>query len=714
MHAAGDFDMTTDPKKPSLFSVMAEKRKETAYALFGLFAVFAIIALVVGIRYRIDFLSVILWAALIGLVFLSAGVWRLAAETSERSSEDSMRLLVLAVGGMFGFITVVFLALGLTLKWWDVFTGGWEAWQGGEGWKIWVCLLAFVLGLMLMFLSLQLARSDEHSSSGFRRLLYGYNAVLASLLLFLILLVINVLVYIPWGPFVWFNNTYHWATASIYSLSSQSEKVLAGLEKPVKIEVVMPRNDPLYHPMTALLDNFRSVNPKIQVKFLSPDADQQEVEQLAKEHKFGGERSGVLLLYGSGDKVENRFIKRNDMISESSELGGRSKQPAFKGEIAIVSELNSLALGKEKPTTIYFTQGDGEPDLADIQRAKVGEGLGTLKDRLQAKNHTVKGLQFSPAAGVTSKNPDVVVSQTVPSDASLVVIVAPQRKFEKFATDALRNYMEPTDPNAAKGKLLVYLNIALNPEKTAMESTGLEVFLAEFGVQVNNDRILASPGLSADPQLVLAFMNPERAAREHNAIVDSFSGIPCAFYNGSRTVDVKPAGPQSNPRYRAELMMIVPQLQQQRVWAENNLQTDPVTLIKEFDRRGQLGKKRGEEDLPVAVAVTENIPGAAGGPHAMMPGEEKPRLIVFGNGALLSNRLVDKSSLTQFPYYDLFTSCVAWLRERPTNIGIEPKNRDYYAFPADANVLRMALLPAFLMIVSIIGLGTGVWVVRRR
>jgi hypothetical protein len=486
--------------------------------------------------------------------------------------------------------------------------------------------------------------------------------------------------------------------------------VLEALGKPVKIDVLMAKNDPFYHRMHALLDNCRSVNPNIQVKYLSPDLDQEEVGRLAKEYKFVGERLGVLILYGSGDKVENRFIKGRDLISENAEMTGRNKQPLFKGEIAIVSELNSLAFGEEKPA-IYFTQGDGEPDLADMQRGRIGDGLGSLKERLQASNYTVKGLQFSPATGVKAKNPDVVVAKTVPDDASLVVIVAPHGKFEKFALDALRKYMEPPDPKVTKGKLIVYMDVVLTPEKT-MEMTGLEPFLGEFGVQVNNNRILTIPGgVSSDPQLVLAYMNPDQ---QRNEIVATFARRGCPLYNISRTVEPKPAGPQSNPRYHPELMMIVPLDQRQVAWAETNLQTDPITLIKEYDRKGELEKKLGQGDLPVAVSVTENIPGAVGGPHAMMQGEEKPRLIVFGNGSLVSNRLVDKATPIAFPYYELFTSCVAWLRERPTSIGIEPKKSDYYAFPLDANVTRMVVLPSILMVVGIIGLGTGVWVVRRR
>ena len=47
-------------------------------------------------------------------------------------------------------------------------------------------------------------------------------------------------------------------------------------------------------------------------------------------------------------------------------------------------------------------------------------------------------------------------------------------------------------------------------------------------------------------------------------------------------------------------------------------------------------------------------------------------------------------------------------------MGIEPKKRDFYTVSPTASLSKMVLLPGLLAAVVIIGLGTGVWVVRRR
>jgi len=62
----------------------------------------------------------------------------------------------------------------------------------------------------------------------------------------------------------------------------------------------------------------------------------------------------------------------------------------------------------------------------------------------------------------------------------------------------------------------------------------------------------------------------------------------------------------------------------------------------------------------------------------------------------------------------LIASSLAWLRERPENIGIEAKKREYYIMDPNANISRMIWLPFGLMMFSVVGLGLGVWVVRRR
>jgi hypothetical protein len=67
-------------------------------------------------------------------------------------------------------------------------------------------------------------------------------------------------------------------------------------------------------------------------------------------------------------------------------------------------------------------------------------------------------------------------------------------------------------------------------------------------------------------------------------------------------------------------------------------------------------------------------------------------------------------------HYDLFGSCLSWLRERP-DIGTKPpedKDRTEFVLRDAQAVSRLRFLPALYLVVGIITLGMGVWVVRRR
>jgi hypothetical protein len=698
------------------WEALGQLKRQTGIGLLVVAALFALIPILMAFKYRGDYLSVSIWGAGLALVALMAGLWRLLAQPARLTPADATRLLILVLGGLGGLLTVLFLGLGLALRWWSTVTGGWEAWQGKEGWHIWVILFAFVGGLAVMFLSLQLARTDERSNSAFRRLLYGYNAVLTGLLLFLILVVLNVLSYIPWGPFAWLNQTFNWSESSIYSLSSKSENVLDGLTKPVKVYVILSQRNEWYRPTRALMDNVRRINPKVQVKYLSPEADREEIERLAKDYKIAVEREGLLVAYGSEPNIETRFIKNADLFSADADMmmGGRSKQSFFKGEAALMNELNSLDQGKEKPV-IYLTQGNGELDMSDSsQNPRSDVGLSAFKDRLQSNNYTVKGLQFTQVEGVQSKKPDLVIAKRVPADAALVIIAGPTKRFETYAIDALKEYMQSADPKAVKGKLIAMLGAVVTPEKTMLQ-TGLEPMLAELGVELKNDRLLRLPSASLrDPEQILVITNPEPSVQAQNPILSPFNGIGFLFRRCRPVAPKTPAGPGPQQHFRADSLMVT--FPNQDLLQESNLAADAMQLLIELDRTNKLGQRISRDVIPVAVAVSETTGAGAGpDPHAFMnPGDSKPRLVVFGDSAMACNNLMTERAGGAGVYYDLLASTIAWLREKPTGIGIEPKKSDFYALNPEVNVGRMVWLPALLMVVTVVGLGTGVWVVRRK
>ena len=71
----------------------------------------------------------------------------------------------------------------------------------------------------------------------------------------------------------------------------------------------------------------------------------------------------------------------------------------FKGEIAVVSELNSLSLGKEKPI-IYFTQGDYDNALKafDLVLERFPANNSKAPDALYWKGKTLMKLGKRAAA----------------------------------------------------------------------------------------------------------------------------------------------------------------------------------------------------------------------------------------------------------------------------------------------------------------------------
>lgn len=688
---------------------LTRKQKQTANILFAATGLCAVIALYIAYRYKTEYLPVSIWAVLTGLICLGGGAARLLFEPRDLSPRDVTRFIILAVGGLIGLVTAVCLGGGLGLRWSQTIAGGWTEWQGKEGWQVWAVLLIVIVGLGLIFVSLQLGRSDAQSSSLYRRLVYACNAFFTACLLFMILLIVNVLISIPSGAFAFFSTTHNWASAAIYSLSQQSENILQGLDKPLKVYVLLPKSDPWYDAVKMLMENCRGVNKGLQVKYLSPDLEREEVDKLSKDYKFGNERRGLLLVYGTEPDTESRFIKYTDIGEQSMDFSGRrQREGSFKGESALISEVKSLTEGKDKPI-IYFTQGNGELDLADSSSTELDKGLGQLKQRLEGANYKVKGLQFTLAEGAKSPNPDIAMASRVPDDAGIVVIAGPREPLPPPALAALREYMSPADPAKKKGKMVVLFDVYLTPEKT-MQQTGLENLMAEFGVRVGNDIIYHDSRIDPNqlpPFQVAVMLNPDESVRNRNQLVASFEPLLIPLVRVRSVQPLPPGAPDSN-RFRVDPIMVVHQ--RWGIWAETNLSADSIAILNEYIKRAELAKKLSDTNIPVAVAVNETSPAVPGNPHAFM--DEKPRMLVFGDATWVGNRLM--SPRANPTYHDLFASSLAWLREKPASIGIEAKKRDTYSLSPDANVSRMVWLPAIFMFVGIIGLGAGVWVVRRR
>src|SRR6266481_1258064 len=513
---------TPVPDTPrGLLSVLARNRKPTGYTLLVIAALFAVIPLWMVYHYKLArvqsgesvgaeenkpaeeakpaperelrYVPVMIWGGALALIFMGAGVWYLLSEESGAwDAADATRLMVLTIGGLSGLVTVLLIGLALPyFEWWNIFVGGVESWRK-EWWRIGITMLALFGGLALMFASLQLARADERSSPGLRRLLYGYNAVLTGLLVLAISVVLNVSTYVTqipaWGAF--FSKPSDWTASNIFTLSTESRNVLASVDKPVKVYVLLAKRDPFYNEVETLMSNVRAVNRKIEVEYVPPDSRPATADELIRKYELP-DSMGILVVYGEGPRPDHEFIPTDELGNRGLRTG---EKLTFNGENALITKLTQLSEGKSR-AIVYFTQGAGELELKDTARTP-DRGLAVLSERLEKANYQVRELRL-----------DDPTFKAVPDDAAVVVIARPSRPLSPAAISALRSYLGPAKKDGKQGKLIVLMDVVTNRDGTIVQ-TGLEPFLAEYGVQVNNDRILTfNNGITVPPLQIFAVAN---------------------------------------------------------------------------------------------------------------------------------------------------------------------------------------------------------------
>lgn len=686
---------------PEWLKAVGRQRKNVSVGLLALALVLAVVAIALGYKKEWEYAPTIVGLGLGTLIALGAGLWYRLGDEGEASPDDAARLLVLIVGGLAA-IDVFLVWIYLLYRWWSPYIiGGTEAWQGEGGWRIWVVALLGPAALGLGFVSLLLARTEAEAHPVRRRLLYGYNAVLTGMLVLMILVLINILGYVYLPP------ASDWTKSQIYTLDTRSENILKGLEKPLHITVLVnSRETQEYSDIMSLLDNARSVSDKVDVSLVLPTRQPAAYNELVRRYGLT-DRQGLLVVYGTESDEQSQFLRMSDLYTTPMMMMGmRGGERTFQGEDALMTAVAFLEEGKQKPI-IYFTQGHGELDVSGVGNELPERRAQNLRSRLEKNNFQVKGLRLGGGLPEKAADPTrVVVSKTVPDDAGLVVVAGPQSAFAQPELDALREYMNPKEAGKKKGKLILLLDVVAGPNERMLQ-TGLEALAAEMGVEVTNDRVL-QPNLT-NPDVILVLVNPRLP--ENNPLAAPLRGVAVPMF------DIRSIKPRQGPQaggYQAEILLIA--TSNSGLWPEPNL-GDPVRLVAQYQRNDFRDvESKAERALPVGVIVTE---GGMAGPHGAMTGDQKPRLVVIGDAGFISDQPLPGVGERGVPeiesrYYSLFASSVAWLRERPNNIGIEPRKRDEYKMNDNTDMARLLLQPGSWMFAGIVGLGLGVWVVRRR
>jgi hypothetical protein len=639
------------------------------------------------------------WLTVLALVALAVAQVNLFYNPPKVSPGEKLRLVLVLLGGLLGICTAAYGFLLPFTEYSSVFGGGFAEWRKNPN-AIFRTVLPFFGGLMVAFVSLLLTSGLERTSATARRVLYGYNAVLSGVLLLFICLLLNVMPYSGVWPFKALTKTADWTSTGLYSLSQATKERLATLNEPVKVYVLLPAIDQLGAEVETLMNNLREQTNQITWESLSPQGNYRKVEELANKYQLT-DPMGLLVVYGKEGQTSHEFIPRKDLYEDTSTQD--SVRFAFKGEAAFTKALTYLSEGKTK-SVVYFTQGSGELDFNDHSATRPDVGMGEVTGRLGKGNFEVKPLPFD------------VAKPKVPEDADIVVVARPRTEMSAAAVSALRTFA--AGEGKKRGKLIILLDVV--PMRDGkMAKTGLEPLLAEYGVQAGDERLLAVA--HKNPLELIAVTNPQGSNPIAKAFYPPGGFAPTVFLlSDVRTVTPVPSNPNAPPKYAPEILLLVPP-RRQLIYAQADLNADSDVVanqLRELFKQDQ--DKFFDKLLPqapsVAVVVSEskNAPPPIPGHDFMKPGESKPLMVVFGDATWISNTAM--AARNGADNYDLFVSCVNWLRERP-DIGVQAvadKTRAEYRLPPEISATRLLIMPVMLILVTVICLGTGVWIVRRR
>lgn len=662
---------------------------------------------------------------LLGMLCFGAALWLFLAGPGA-PDPFTLRLFVLVVGGATGLILLL-MALGRAWLWrQDIFLGGIAAWQGPEAWKFWLVAYTQLLALGLMFVCLRLARADVRTSAELRRLLYGYNAVFGVLLVVEMLAVLNI-IFFATVPY-----TFEWTrTRGAYALSNSSKSLLHELKRETHVYVLMPQDQLIYGDLRTLLSNAQAETGLLSVQYVAPDQDVYQYQRLSElfpkilpdARTSRGEETGwgVLLVYGempkdAKAKVPHAFVPLRKLfeIDHGQARGEPTKSVRiFKGEAEIMRELNFLVHNQQK-RRVYVLQGYGTPDVNDIEpvsrrdmtQAFSETGVGELAGKLRKENYEVQGLSFGlKVPGAKSENLTYAEEgadkkKDVPKDAYALVI-AGAVELPAEVVEAVERYMD------RDGKLMVFLDVIVNDDYTALRKSGLEALLKRYGVEARDEFSLRfSERLDPrdDPRVVFgtAPRNPE------NPLAKQFFRNAVFMKRTARLLraDDRPG------RFKIDELLVLDSrrliLNAQWYYTAEKAPAalrDPFGHLIQMAKDGTLAAHVGRGPEPVALAVTARGEGAKG--------KETPRLLVFGDADFITNQEITRSATREFNY-SWVLSGLEWLSAREGLIGPLPKETSNVALPETANVSRMVFLPGWLMLLTLVGMGSCVWLVRRR
>lgn len=227
-----------------------------------------------------------------------------------------------------------------------------------------------------------------------------------------------------------------WTENKLYSLADQTDKVIAGLDKEVKVWAFFKESE--QKGAQDLLDEYAFGTDYLNVEFVDPDAK----PQMAKKYQINQYNS---LVVESGAKKET--------ILELSEAN-------------LTNAIMKVTRDIEK--TVYFLTGHGERSISQ----ESVESYKQAAEAIKKENYLVKELNLVRR---------LAEGKGVPDSCTVLAIVQPKSNFFPQELDSIKAYVDNG------GKMLVMLD----PER----NNDIANFFQNYHVEVGNNMVVDASGM---------------------------------------------------------------------------------------------------------------------------------------------------------------------------------------------------------------------------
>ncbi len=302
------------------------------------------------------------------------------------------------------------------------------------------------------------------------------------------------------------NVTWDMTPTKLYELTDTTTDYLAALDKPVKI-YFLKELDELKDEL-AVMSLYRCLKEydsyeNIELIDFDPDSDPSLVQQLQDYGYTLTEGDIVVECEGRTKHVPALNMYLNN-VSEDDNGNEIVNSSYFTGENYITGAIDAVVSGRD--TVIYFLTGHGEKSLSS--------DYSTLAGNLSDRNYLTNTLDLS-------------TQDSVPDNAAMVILAAPQYDLSNDETRKLNNYLDNG------GNVCFWMS----PNKETTRYTNIESIMGDFGIAMDYDIVReTSSDLYFDEEDPYTFRVSLVAADEESGEIDITSGLADLVNSGIRPI----------------------------------------------------------------------------------------------------------------------------------------------------------------------------------